>query len=786
MKRLLPLLFISAMTLAGNAGAEERQVGVTLPKVDNSVTVPNQDQVYHYRLRRDVFRLTLSGSSPVRILCSVRADFDRASDTVVWDPDERQSNLRYALVPIPKGGRAEVACRSEALTLKNSRGPDGVIVYAATTPGTPIEERGTEVKLSAAGLGGAGEVKHELTIAVEPVTDLDEKGRVLDQRGEGTRTTRLRSLDPTTLATDLVAAFATIAIGRAEAAGDQMVRQVVTRALCDALTVARVQQTLKDTALGRALSSLKWASERQLLQNTCGLLKTLRITELASAPDSLWKALSNDASALATGLIAASLQLGESEPFKTSLAAASALVDSALSGANTTERDAQVLVLSLAKLSPIAKSGELTEDQTEDWRVALQVGIAVLQNCLREKECAADELSRSLDDEITLAYGALLPGTEGPLTRWPELPGLLGRAASVLRPPPGTSARTTAANAIAVLMEVAEHALRSRTGKSVCLQLYYEMQWLVQPIKSADGVECPEVGFVPYWLDDLEDRLKVIGPTDAGLLGTLAKQLERATMVQTALAAVRTLRGVAAGMQGGDVASSIAEFGRVFELALGDKCEGEQACTVPVTSQQLRRGFRIVSAIAAYGASYRAPDGGATGTEVGKSRAEERKKALESLIDSVTDRSDRAADWVVGIGANVGLGPDLRYVTLFASQPELNLLPVSLRAGLALQHLPGESFWFPPVHAMVSIIDLAQYASMKSEESKPEVTKPELSTALRLGGEFGLLWGNPSFPVTTVVQAAWIPRVKFAGERAHSAWSLGANVGIYVPFVDLN
>jgi hypothetical protein len=182
-------------------------------------------------------------------------------------------------------------------------------------------------------------------------------------------------------------------------------------------------------------------------------------------------------------------------------------------------------------------------------------------------------------------------------------------------------------------------------------------------------------------------------------------------------------------------------------------------------------------------------------------RAEERKKALDSLIEAVTDRTDREGDFVISLGANVNLGFDGRFPNGATSEDEyVNALPLSLRTGLAFQLLPNRRSWLPlGGHVMVSALDLAQFATLNAtdpeasvenadpnaEETAPVAPKAEITTAVRFGLELGVLFGKPSFPIAVTGQFAYVPKVTY-GWLTRSEWSVGASVGVFVPFFDFN
>jgi len=941
---------------------------------------------YHYTLKRAVYRLELGGTPVARILCTVRDDVSGASDTVIWDPEDRRGAVRYALLPsgrqqlspeqavplakslaaklIPillqpeleaaetarkalmaevakKGSAATlkqlrseadnkqrqfaaaatalepelvqwlavgldttlrqtstdvdamsvafisragplspglqrhktklegyfssqinrawrqlliqelgltalhpvVACRSEHRVVDGGDGSDTILWYVDPESGTDARERYLTVESSVSGAGAAAPV---VTVRFESVTG-PERERVLDQRNDGVQTSRLRSLDPTTaLATDALTALATVALERANDAGKEYARRAMREFLCDHLTVGEIQRGLKGSVLAETLEKLNWPAEQHLLRNTCALIDTLRIDELVSAKDAIWKAVGIDAAALASAFLANTLSSNKDDGLKNVLGGVAGLVSNALtSGSTTTERDAQVLLLTLARIGIPRDVDDRSEQR--GWRYAVELGMAVLQECLRVGECSADELERLLDEEIELDRAASVSG-------WAELPAILGRAASVLRPPPGTSPTTTAANAILVLLDVVERALGQVVvpdaqklndclplkGRPLSVLEKVECQGLRltddldvqesisfgllvgQTLHTANGKAlCLSPGQAAWVQAHLNKTPRNTTPSDprireqpscstkghvAFAAGVLTSEDEEEVLkvvanigwkrqIDRALALLRTLRGVAAALQGGDVTTVVVDLGKVLETAVTDECERQGAgkkCRLPVTSAQLRKGFRILSALAAYGASYRKAEDGEDSGELEKLRAEEREKAMESLIDSVTDRSERHSEMIFSLGANVAISAEYRWVP-GGGLDYWNRVPLSMPVGIAFQRLPNQGTTFlgrPGGHVMLSVLDLTQYATVGGEpedknDAKLSAPEPEFGTALRLGVEVGLLFGEPSFPITACVNTAWIPHVNYDGDE-RDEWSFGGSVGVFIPFIDFN
>jgi hypothetical protein len=229
-----------------------------------------------------------------------------------------------------------------------------------------------------------------------------------------------------------------------------------------------------------------------------------------------------------------------------------------------------------------------------------------------------------------------------------------------------------------------------------------------------------------------------------------------------------TLRGFADVLRGSDITSATVAFQQVIQQAIVRHCDEQdkRVCDVPITKSQLTRGFKVLAALATYGSSYRKMNGEQATAEEEQLRADERRKAVESLIDAVTDRVDREGDFVVSLGANVALGLEGRSAQ--DRQDYINRMPLSLKTGVALQWLPDPLGW----HAMISVLDLAQYATL----SQDGTTKLKPEGALRVGLEGGALLGKPSFPVTLTAQVGYVPWVKY-GENTRPEFTIGAGIG---------
>lgn len=515
---------------------------------------------------------------------------------------------------------------------------------------------------------------------------------------------------------------------------------------------------------------------------------------------------------------------------------------SALSGNTaTTERDAQAFLLEVGRIG-------LSGAPQDGVACGLEMGFAILHECLRQGECSADALVRILDEEVQSTSQSPCVG-DAVLKKWPELPALLGHAADVLRPAPGTPAKTTAITAVQLVLDVTEHLLSESIQANSTDELVKFVKQGQRP-RSCSGKPTVRpatvAGFrggvgkaqVQQQNIDLEALLEgdvlqtaswqviehatTCDPTPGGApvvekthapLKLIARLRHRQQRARFALSIVKSLRALMDVATGGDAAPAIAEVSRTFSGAVADHCaesrvlDGNSNCSgLPVTSRQIERAFGVLTALTSYATSYR-PTKDGQGADLASRRADERKKAMEALVDAVTDRTNRGGEWVFSFGANVGFAvsyvnpqdpQDASRKDLDNGSGQINRTPLRLETGFALDLVPNPtpgrilpSGWGVGFHAQASILDLAQYIASReptpansAANNEIEIAKPRVATAAFLGGSLGLLVGPPRYPAVLGAFAGWAPDLEFGSTR--SAWMVGGSAGIYVPFIDFN
>lgn len=826
---------------------------------------------------------------------------------------------------------------------------DGSNAHFAGTKLSPIEITGQWVPLTPVDANyrmldtpqeghGSGDITISATILGEP-----DSNDVLKQFYSFEADTRLRSIDPTVVINDLLGTLATIALERAREASKSYVRTYLHDNLCAKLTVGELKRGLmknededkdKDkfaSPIVAALLHVDWPDDRMLLQTTCRLLETMRIDELASARDAVWRAIAIDAADLGGAVVESALKQAlptkqdENEEIVRIVAASKDIMKSVILGNTaTTERDLQVMILNLGRVGLKKLSNDIEKLPEEYWRCGLEVGMAILQECLQGDECTANELRRLLELELQLIEKQPQTHicTQKAVEHWPKLPTLLGRAADVLRPAPGVSPKMTAVTAFELVLDVAEHVILEhakaelkRTEKDLkdaqaALDALHTKQkeskqalsavetTVNDAVKNSDGkrsldttvVEALQEQFKKLkqsqqqeqdtrekWLEFAERTLEETrkGGGDPGnseaikkseakvteTLDTLSTKIEALPdkpdlqIIQTqlteleksrksaqteqdklvklvkkkedsktdeekraeerkqnaeaafeearrnvrkeyVLAMIQALRAVTATLRGEDPATTVAQLAAVIKKSVTDYCtqtvkDVHSKCKSPLTSAQLQRGLAVIAALASYGASYRSTSDSEDAAEVAKLRAEERKKALEEVIDAFTDRSQRRGEEVWSLGSNVSLGYQRSYNREknsgddIALEGSVNRNALSLPMGLAYQRLPQKDQLGG--HVMLTVLDLSQYLTLSEDMKIPE---PELTSALRLGIEAGLLWGEPNFPISLTLGIAWLPQVTYqddAGQTgSYREVRVNGSIGIYVPFLDFN
>lgn len=211
-------------------------------------------------------------------------------------------------------------------------------------------------------------------------------------------------------------------------------------------------------------------------------------------------------------------------------------------------------------------------------------------------------------------------------------------------------------------------------------------------------------------------------------------------------------------------------------------------------SESLTKLGRVLSAATGYALTY-AKDEDATNEEL----RERRKEAIESVIDSFTERSERYSDWIVSLGIPVGLraigmhvhGSDFVATTTNAdgsvrthlqSNQDVSWfgLQLSMPLGFAVQRMPTKSV---PVgiHFMLYPIDVGQFLAW---DNGIQPDDPEWHAFLSPGFQFGFTVGTPQHSLVFAIDGSYAPLRHT--DQGEGFFRIGLTVSYYVPLFDFN
>ena len=157
---------------------------------------------------------------------------------------------------------------------------------------------------------------------------------------------------------------------------------------------------------------------------------------------------------------------------------------------------------------------------------------------------------------------------------------------------------------------------------------------------------------------------------------------------------------------------------------------------------QQRKVSALLSAIAQYASTYTKIPSGATPDQIvaiQQQQHDERKAALESVIDAAADRRSRAGDWVFSIGTAVGFSYNGLKFSRKGLDNSFGSGQLHVPLGVGFQKLPGSRV---PLgfSAMGSVLDLGNYVRQKNDPN----TKLDWKSILGPGVHVGLAIGKPN------------------------------------------
>jgi hypothetical protein len=300
---------------------------------------------------------------------------------------------------------------------------------------------------------------------------------------------------------------------------------------------------------------------------------------------------------------------------------------------------------------------------------------------------------------------------------------------------------------------------------------------------------------------DVAMRLACRGPADR------CRENEDASKLQA-------LHSIVHAMLQHDVGTVLVETSHLAEQYLSDdekRARGTLSDEKTKTKEALHKATELVGAIAAYASTFDAKAGDAEALAAAR---EARKRAIESLIDTATDRRGRHGDTVWSIGANVGFSiwgqqflRDARDDGL--DDAENQWFRLQLPMGIAVQHVwdtrARNDGWRQQYacgskigcgfHAQISLVDLGQFLA-SSEGEFNEVTPRDFLT---VGLQAGWILGSPSMPFVIGADVRWAPSLfprtcenkacggnDYAETTRSGVLQWGFFASYYVPFLDIN
>lgn len=213
-------------------------------------------------------------------------------------------------------------------------------------------------------------------------------------------------------------------------------------------------------------------------------------------------------------------------------------------------------------------------------------------------------------------------------------------------------------------------------------------------------------------------------------------------------------------------------LGRAVRLA-------EQFSTDKKVKGPVAKLATLIGSVATYATVYRA-----TKDDDTQAARAARKEALSSIIDSATDRTGRAGEWITSLGSNVGVSAT--FVSRDVPLDDGKFDP-ALRVpfGVSVEWLPTQTNPEIGFRFGLQIADLGQFVREGSDDELDDDIA--WSDFISPGVEVGALLGFLHPALNLSVHAAYAPSLKFAEDDAKDgAWRYGISVGYYVPFFDLN
>lgn len=249
------------------------------------------------------------------------------------------------------------------------------------------------------------------------------------------------------------------------------------------------------------------------------------------------------------------------------------------------------------------------------------------------------------------------------------------------------------------------------------------------------------------------------------------------------------IRAVALSALDGDAPHLISAIALVgADLAKG--CEGNQDCL------NRQKVVGLLTSVSTFALSYQPIPADATAEQrvaLEKVQQEQRKQAIEAVVDAAADRRNRAGDRVWGLGIGVGAmlyanqhfpGFDgvLDCAKNGATSPTCNqAVDFHAPLGISWQKLPGKGW---PFHVGLSFVDLGNY--MTTDQSTQQ--QVDWKAIFAPGLQVGIPLGKPNRFFVAGFTASYIPHfsVDETSSQVQDAWKFGFFVHYYLSLWDFD
>lgn len=639
---------------------------------------------------------------------------------------------------------------------------------------------------------------------------------------------------------DLFGILAEIAFDRAKAKSFSLLSEQAIKLACTDLKGSVLREGLDQAAIPE--SRLWWlpSPESLLLPQTCETLRGLRIQELATAGKSIYGAVVRDITAFPLSILPkltaklssdildlkgmvemARVKLNSGTPVCSEPAALPAAKD-----------DIKALADHLAALA--------SPDESLAERVRAAAGIPPALDHLRSNACIVDTVPEHKPLRAVLTNQLLsLKAELGDVPSLLLVPPLMHALAVVVKGVVESNGQLgerdvqvafltfakefaqqtdsllpikTAPKAVICPVRLALAVISECQSRGGCDALAIS-EYLRSPEVFLDDEQCPikEQRSWPEISQFISRALEVVRPNRATPPAAqlrsvtnlifdiaefvLAKQQNRRFPLDAS--SLKAMRNILTGALDQEAQDVLVGFSQLIGNGFAHAAPLQQETKGP---QTLRKLSALAAAVASYAKNYASGDEHLDEKQA-KAQREARKKAIESMMDLTTQRSERANEFIVSLGINPGFhllgaqaGPGA------TGKSNAFYTQLTLPTGVALQWLAPRLGKHLGFHMQFSVLDLAQFVSFDGQANR-SMTNLTWSDFVTVGLQLGFLIGkSPNAQFFLGTDFRYAPSLSFQDALADDANAMkraeydrnrgvfrgGVSIGYYVPFFDFN